>query len=72
MQPALGGREEPLQIAHPVAAVAAGIDPVIAETAGIAPRPDRVGVDAEESSGLRHGEGRVDRAGGQGVGNARS
>ena len=63
---ALGGGEEPLEVAQPVAPVAARVDPVVAKPAGVAPGPDRVRVHAEEASGLRHGEGRVDRAGRKG------
>ena len=43
---ALGGGEEALQVADPIAPIAPRIDPVVAEPAGIAPRPDRVRVDA--------------------------
>ena len=34
--------EEPLEVAHPVAPVAALVDPVVAQAAGVAPGPDRV------------------------------
>ena len=57
----LGRIHEPLQIAEPVAAVAARIDPVIAQPALIAPRPDGVRVDAEQSSRLGHAKGRIRR-----------
>ena len=57
----LGRIHEPLQIAEPVAAVAARVDPVIAQPALIAPRPDGVRVDAEQSSRLGHAKGRIRR-----------
>ena len=55
----LGRREEALEIAQPVPAVTPRVDPVIAEAALVAPRPDGVRMDAEQPGGLRHGEGRV-------------
>ena len=55
----LGGREEPLQVAEPIASIAARIDPVVAQTARVAPRTDRVRMHAEHSRGLRDGECRV-------------
>ncbi len=58
----LGRGEEPLEVAHPVAAVTALVDPVVAEAAGITPGPDRVRVHAKEACGLGDGQGRVDRA----------
>ena len=61
----LGGGEEPLEVPEPVAAVAARIDPVVAQPAGIAPRPDGVRVDAQQAGGLRHREGGIDGTGGK-------
>ena len=61
-RPRLGGGHEPLQVAQPVAAVTARIDPVRAQPAGIAPRPDRVRVHAKQPRGLGDREGRVRRA----------
>ena len=55
----LGGGEESLEIAHPIAPIAARIDPVVAQPALIAPRADRVRVDAQDPGGLGHGQGRV-------------
>lgn len=51
---ALGRGEEPLQIPHPVTTIAARVDPVIAKPAGVAPRTDRVGMDAQKPSSLCH------------------
>src|SRR5206468_1306253 len=59
----LGRSEEPLQVADPVAAIAARVDPVVAQAPGIAPGPHSVRVDAQEPGGLRHREGRVDGTG---------
>ncbi len=59
---ALRCREEPLEVAQPVAPVAARVDPVIAKPTLIAPRPDGVGVDAEQSGRLGHGKGGIRRA----------
>ena len=56
----LGGRQEALQIAHPVPPVTPWVDPVVAKAAGIAPGPDGVRMDPEQAGGLRDGEGRVD------------
>ena len=70
---ALGRGEEPLQVAEPVAAVAARVDPVVAKAAGVAPCPDRVRVDAEQAGGLRDREGGIDRTGRESaLGNGRS
>ena len=63
-QAALGRGEEALEVAQPVAAVAAGVDPVVAEPAGVGPCPDRVRVHAQEPRGLGDRQGRVDRTGG--------
>ena len=57
---ALGGGQESLQVAQPIAPVAARIDPVVAQPAGVAPGADRVGVDAEQAGGLGDGQRRVD------------
>src|SRR4029079_12596018 len=56
----LGRREEPLEVSEPIAAVAAGVDPVVTKPARVAPRPNRVRVHAEKAGGLRDGEGRFD------------
>ena len=58
----LGRGEEALEVAEPVAPVAARVDPVVAQPAGVAPRPHRVRMHAEEAGGLRHREGGIDRA----------
>ena len=55
--------QEPLEIAQPVAPVAARVDPVVAQAPGIAPRPHRVRMHAEQACRLGHGEGRVGRTG---------
>ena len=55
----LGGGQEPLEVAHPIAPIAARIDPVVAESALVAPGADRVRMDAQDPGGLRHGQGRV-------------
>ncbi len=65
---ATGAGEESLEVAQAVASVAAGIDPVIAETTLIAPCPDRVRVDAKEAGRLGHGQGRVGGSDRQGRG----
>ena len=56
-----GGRQEPLQVTQSIAPVAARIDPVVAQPAGIAPGADRVRVDAQEPGSLGHGQGGVRR-----------
>ena len=61
----LGGREEPLEVAQPVASIASWIDPVVAQPTRIAPGPDRVRVHAEQACRLGHGKGRVGRSGGK-------
>ena len=61
-------REEPLQVDEPVATVAAIVDPVVAEPAGLAPRPDRVRVHAQHVRRLRHRQRRIARAGSPGAG----
>ena len=48
----LGRREEALEIAQPVASVAARVDPVVAQPARVTPGPDRVRMDAKQPSGL--------------------
>ena len=57
----LGGREEALEVAEAVAPIAPLVDAVEPEPSLVAPRPDRVGVDAQEAGRLRDGEGRVGR-----------
>ena len=59
----LGRRQESLQVAHPVATVAARVDPVVAQAPGIAPGAHRVRMDTEEAGSLRHREGGIDRTG---------
>ena len=59
-------REEPLEVAQPVAAVAAVVDPVVAEPAGLAPRPDRVRMHAKDTRRLRDRQRRVARTRGPG------
>ena len=59
---ALGGVEEALQVADPVPPVTARIDPVIAQSTLIAPRPNGVRVNAEQSGRLGHREGCIRRA----------
>ena len=58
---AFGRGHEPLEVAEPVPSVAPGVDPEIAQPALIAPRPDGVRVDAEQSSRLGYGEGGIRR-----------
>ena len=55
--------EEPLEVAEPVAPIAARVDPVIPQPPGIAPRPHRVGVDAQHLGRARDAERRVERPG---------
>jgi hypothetical protein len=56
----LGGvGQEALQVTQAEAAVAPGVDPVVAQPAGIAPRPDRIRVDAQDMRSSRDGERRV-------------
>ena len=55
-------REEALEVAHPVAPIAARVDPVVAQPAGVAPRADRVRVHAQDLGGARHGQCRVERS----------
>jgi hypothetical protein len=52
--------QEPLEVAQPVAAVAAGVDPVVPQAAGVTPGTDRVRVDAQDVCGARDGQRRVD------------
>ena len=54
--PSRGSGKEPLEVAQAIAAVAPGVDPVIAQPARITPRPDRVGVDPQHAGGLGDGE----------------
>ena len=61
-------RQEPLQVDEPVAAVAAIVDPVVAQPAGLAPRPDRVRVHAQHVRRLRHRQRGIARAGSPGAG----
>ena len=57
--------QEPLQVSHPVASIAAGIDPVVAQATRVAPGAHRVRVNAEQAGSLRHREGGIDRTGGK-------
>src|SRR3954454_638102 len=52
-----------MEVAEPVPAVAAIVDPVIAEATGLAPRADRVGVHAKDARRLLDGERRGPRSG---------
>jgi hypothetical protein len=58
-RPTGGGCKEALEITHAIAAITTRVDPVVAKAPGIAPRPDRVRMNAEQSSGLGDGQGRV-------------
>ena len=62
---ALSRREEPLQIPEPVASVAPRIDAVVAQSAGVAPRTDRVRVHPQQARGLGDGQRGVGRSGWQ-------
>ncbi len=62
----LGRCQEALEIAQPVAAVAARVDPVVAQPAGVAPRADRVRMDAKQPSGLGDRQRRIGWSGRQG------
>ena len=57
-----GVREEALEIAQPIAAIDARVDPVLAETPGVAPRADRVGMDAQHQCRARDGQRRIGRS----------
>ncbi len=61
-------REEPLQVDEPVATIAAIVDPVVAEPAGLAPGPDRVRMHPQHVRRLRHRQRRIARAGSPGAG----
>jgi hypothetical protein len=61
----LGGRQEPLEIADPIAPVAARVDPVIPQSPGVAPGADGVRMHAEHACRLGDGQGRIDRSGRQ-------
>ena len=65
------GAQESLKIAEPVAPVAARVDPVVAQATLVAPRTDRVRMDAEEAGRLRHRKGRIRRPGTWGCGHDR-
>jgi len=56
-----GSREEALEIAEAIAPIAALVDAVEPESPLVAPRPDRVGMDAQEASRLGDREGRIGR-----------
>jgi hypothetical protein len=56
---AFGGGEESMQVARPIASIPAGVDPVVAQAAGVAPGPNGVGMDPEQASRFRDREGRV-------------
>jgi hypothetical protein len=56
----LGRGQEPLEVTQPVAAIAAGVDPEVAQPPGVAPCPDRVRVHAEQPGGLGDRQGRID------------
>ena len=63
--------QEALQVTQPVAPVAPLVDPVVAEPARLAPRPDGVRVHAQDPGRLRDGEGGIARSDGDGgVGSA--
>ena len=55
----LGRGQEPLQVTQAIASVAARVDPVVAQPAGIAPGADRVRMHTKEAGCLGHGQGRV-------------
>ena len=58
--------EEALEVAQPVAPVTARVDPVVAQPALVAPGPDRIRMDAQETGGLgdrQRGVGRSLRLG---------
>ena len=57
----LGRRQEALEIAQPIAPVAARIDPVVAQPTGIAPGSDRVRMHPQQARGLGDGQGGIDR-----------
>ncbi len=53
----LRGGQESLEVAQPVAPIATRVDPVVAQAARVAPRPDRVRVNAQKPGGLCDREG---------------
>ena len=53
--------EEPLQVTEPIASVTAGVDPVVPQTTGVAPRANGVRVDPEHVRRLGDGQGGVSR-----------
>ena len=64
----LGRGQEALEVTQPVAAVAARVDPVVAQPAGVAPGPDRVRMHAKQPGGLGDRQGRIRGSGGREVG----
>ena len=56
-------RRGTLEVAQAVAPVAARVDPVVAQPAGVAPGADRVRMHAEQRGRLRDGQRRVGRSG---------
>ena len=61
-RPEFGRREESLQVPEAIPAVAARVDPVIAQSTGVAPGPDRVRVHPQQAGSLGDGQGRIDRS----------
>jgi hypothetical protein len=55
-----GARQESPQVAHPVAAIAARIDPIEAKPARLAPGSDRVRVDPQDLRGPCHRQRRIE------------
>ena len=60
--PGLRCREELLQVAQAVATVAARVDPVVTQSTGVAPGPDRVRMHPQQAGSLGDGQGRIDRS----------
>ena len=60
---ALGSRQEPLEVAESVAAIAPRVDPVVAQPARVAPGAHGVRMDTQDPRGLGHRQRRVGRAG---------
>jgi hypothetical protein len=54
--------EEALEVAQPVATVAARVDPVVAQAAGVAPGANRVRMDAQDMGSSGDAERRVGRS----------
>jgi len=54
-----------LEIADPIAPVAAWVDPVVPQSTGVAPGTDRVRMHAEHARRLGDGQRRIDRSGRQ-------